>query len=259
MGLPLGTNFELNAEKFNFERDSFATLAEMKAFPLTSVPDGFTAFCEQDFNHYIMCKGCNPSEETGHWRNISTVTDFFDNSVDEFNYNRPVAYGPWREDRVAIVAALGDKVNKVDGKGLSTNDYTTTEKQKLAGLSNYNDSSVVKSIKINGETKTPTAGLVDLGSIGVGTAKIVITEPITSLNALPNVFYVLPELVSLQLTLATEDVDIASHYFIKFTSGATATTLSIPDTVKISGSIDANSFVEVSILDNIAYIKSTAL
>lgn len=30
-----------------------------------------------------------------------------------------------------------EKVDKVDGKGLSTNDYTTSEKQKLEGLSNY--------------------------------------------------------------------------------------------------------------------------
>ena len=32
---------------------------------------------------------------------------------------------------------LSSKVDKVDGKGLSTNDYTTAEKNKLAGLSNY--------------------------------------------------------------------------------------------------------------------------
>ena len=33
-----------------------------------------------------------------------------------------------------IVAKLGTKVDKVDGKGLSTNDYTTAEKNKLAGI-----------------------------------------------------------------------------------------------------------------------------
>lgn len=33
-----------------------------------------------------------------------------------------------------IVARLGEKVDKVDGKGLSTNDYTTDEKTKLAGI-----------------------------------------------------------------------------------------------------------------------------
>jgi hypothetical protein len=30
--------------------------------------------------------------------------------------------------------AIDDKVDKVSGKGLSTNDYTTTEKNKLAGI-----------------------------------------------------------------------------------------------------------------------------
>lgn len=34
-------------------------------------------------------------------------------------------------------ASLNGKVDKVAGKGLSTNDYTTAEKNKLAGLSNY--------------------------------------------------------------------------------------------------------------------------
>lgn len=33
-----------------------------------------------------------------------------------------------------ITNALGLKIDKVDGKGLSTNDYTTTDKNKLAGL-----------------------------------------------------------------------------------------------------------------------------
>lgn len=37
-----------------------------------------------------------------------------------------------------IKAKLNNKVDKVDGKGLSTNDYTNEEKAKLAGLSNYN-------------------------------------------------------------------------------------------------------------------------
>jgi hypothetical protein len=32
---------------------------------------------------------------------------------------------------------INDKVDKVNGKQLSTNDYTTAEKNKLAGLSNY--------------------------------------------------------------------------------------------------------------------------
>ena len=37
---------------------------------------------------------------------------------------------------------LANKVDKIEGKGLSTNDYTTEEKEKLASLSNFNDSSL---------------------------------------------------------------------------------------------------------------------
>ena len=46
----------------------------------------------------------------------------------------------------ALNSAIGNKVDKVDGKGLSTNDYTTAEKTKLSGLSNYDDTSIKSSI-----------------------------------------------------------------------------------------------------------------
>ena len=39
-----------------------------------------------------------------------------------------------------------NKVDKVPGKGLSTEDYTTEEKSKLAGLSNYDDTTVKQDI-----------------------------------------------------------------------------------------------------------------
>ena len=39
-------------------------------------------------------------------------------------------------DAEELDAALDDKVDKEQGKGLSTEDFTTAEKEKLAGLSN---------------------------------------------------------------------------------------------------------------------------
>lgn len=41
-----------------------------------------------------------------------------------------------------ITNALNGKVDTETGKGLSSNDYTTAEKTKLAGLSNYDDTEV---------------------------------------------------------------------------------------------------------------------
>lgn len=44
-----------------------------------------------------------------------------------------------------INTALGNKVDKVSGKGLSTNDYTTTEKTKLSGIAEGANKTVVDS------------------------------------------------------------------------------------------------------------------
>lgn len=59
------------------------------------------------------------------------------------------------------------KVDKVDGKGLSTNDYTTTEKDKLAGIAagaevNQNAFSkvIIGSTSVAADTKTDTLTLV---------------------------------------------------------------------------------------------------
>lgn len=46
----------------------------------------------------------------------------------------------------ATQSALNNKVDKVQGKGLSTEDYTTAEKEKLATLTNYNDTEIKSDI-----------------------------------------------------------------------------------------------------------------
>lgn len=56
------------------------------------------------------------------------------------------------------------KVDKVSGKGLSTNDYTTAEKTKLAGLSNYDDTQVradIEALEGSRYTKAETDALLD--------------------------------------------------------------------------------------------------
>lgn len=52
----------------------------------------------------------------------------------------------------AMNTALAGKVDKVSGKQLSTNDYTTTEKNKLAGISVGAQVNVIESIVVNGVT-----------------------------------------------------------------------------------------------------------
>lgn len=60
---------------------------------------------------------------------------------------------------------LADKVDKVTGKGLSTNDYTDAEKSKLAGIAAgaTANQGTVTGIKVNdGQVQEPTNGVVSL-------------------------------------------------------------------------------------------------
>lgn len=61
-----------------------------------------------------------------------------------------------------IKSALGDKVDAVSGKGLSTNDYTSAEKQKLSGIASGAQVNVIESVKVNGTKLTPSSKAVDV-------------------------------------------------------------------------------------------------
>lgn len=54
-------------------------------------------------------------------------------------------------------AELAKKVNAVDGKVLSTNDYTTAEKNKLAGIASGAQVNTITTVKVNGTALTPDA------------------------------------------------------------------------------------------------------
>jgi hypothetical protein len=76
----------------------------------------------------------------------------------------------------------------------------------------------------------------------------------------PNKFYVFPEMASLDITLGGEiDASIVQEYKFRFTSGATATTLTLPEDIKGDITINANSVVEISIVDGYAVSQSWAV
>ena len=65
-----------------------------------------------------------------------------------------------------INTALGNKVDKVSGKGLSTNDYTTAEKEKLAGIAEGATANVgtITGVSVNG-TSVATSGVANITSL----------------------------------------------------------------------------------------------
>lgn len=64
---------------------------------------------------------------------------------------------------------LTNKVDKVSGKGLSTNDYTTTEKNKLAGIEAGAQVNTITGVKGNSETTYRTGNVnITKANIGLG-------------------------------------------------------------------------------------------
>lgn len=62
----------------------------------------------------------------------------------------------------ATIATVGNKVDKVEGKGLSTNDYTTPEKNKLGGIAAGAQVNVIESIKVNGQAQAVDSKSVNI-------------------------------------------------------------------------------------------------
>lgn len=82
----------------------------------------------------------------------------------------------------------------------------------------------------------------------------------TTATLKPNILYVFPEMASLTVTLGTPtDSNVANEYHFFFTSGSTATTLTLNDVLSDAYSIEANMKYEVSILEGVAYIKGVSM
>lgn len=76
--------------------------------------------------------------------------DLFENpyggSIKYFNGKSWVKVSDESADLSSIKNQLSNKVDKVSGKGLSTNDYTTEEKQKLAGIAAQSNKTTVENV-----------------------------------------------------------------------------------------------------------------
>lgn len=70
-----------------------------------------------------------------------------------------------------INAALSNKVDKVSGKGLSTNDYTTTEKNKLSGIAEGANKTVVDNALID-TSSNPVENQVVTAALGELSGKL---------------------------------------------------------------------------------------
>lgn len=84
--------------------------------------------------NFIESKTAPNPTQYKYW--VDLTENHYGGSIKYFNGSSWVKVSDESGDLTAIKNSLNNKVDKVSGKQLSTNDYTTTEKQKLAGIEN---------------------------------------------------------------------------------------------------------------------------
>jgi lysophospholipase L1-like esterase len=153
-------------------------------------------------------------------------------------------------NRHNILTALADQVHP-------TAETQTALGREIAPLLRIVDVDAVPSkvSQLTNDSGYQTAAQVQTAIAGKAdkTQRIAMTSADTTPTLDPNKLYVFPEMASLAPTFAApSDNTIVNEYHFIFTSGATATTLTVPASVKQPDgfTVEANHVYEVSILEN---------
>ena len=116
----------------------------------------------------------------------------------------------------------------------------------------------VTGVKINGTTKNPSSGVVDLGYI----SKQLSTSTSSSMTLSPNIYYrnTSTSLSTLTITLGSvSNSNIINEYFVEFTTSSTGTTVSLPSTIKWANgeapTFEASTTYQISIVNNLGTIQ----
>lgn len=115
MAISILNGFDYGGQSYDFTRQGFATLEEMASFPEFYLPPLYIALCEETGLPYLYNVSNDSIETYGKWRELSG------SEASLLNYYT----------KTEVNTLLDTKVDKEVDKGLSTNDYTNEEKQKV--------------------------------------------------------------------------------------------------------------------------------
>ena len=198
MSISLLSNLSINSQLPDVTRMQFDTIEDMKNYREQWLPQMYDSFCLEDSKKYRFNKSNSVDPITGKWRVINEggssdlssyytkteTNNLLDNKVDKVSgkglstNDFTDAYKQQIDDnKTAIETLNGDssivgsvdskvataysnatsytdtecakKVDKVSGKGLSTNDFTDELKTKLDNLENYDDTALGNRVTAN--------------------------------------------------------------------------------------------------------------
>ena len=227
-------------------------------------------------------------------RNIKDAKDL---TTGELIYFKSHAQATFMSDGRTVEEAVSE-MSAVDTSNLATKDELAQKQDIISDIDTIRNNAAnykgtVTGVKINGTTKNPSNGVVDLGTvltshqdisgkqdklvsgtniktingesvlgsgditIGGGTSSSAYPEVNhgtgdTTFTLTPNTFHVWDEVTSLTLNFGSGISGMANEYLFQFTSGSTATSLTLPDDIKWANdnapTIGANMIYQVSIL-----------
>ena len=114
-------------------RSMFATVADMAAFSEDYLPDVYVTLCAEDGLQYKFIRSNTVDPVLGKWRVVEG------GSGDLSSYYT----------KSQVNTLLDNKVDKVTGKGLSSEDFTAEDKAKLDSLENFDDTVLDSRITAN--------------------------------------------------------------------------------------------------------------
>ena len=176
MALLIGDNFSYNGKKPNFERDSFETLAALKAFAEANIDNGHIAYCAETNKHYIFNNSNSDDATTGKWRALESE---FSNKVDISDLDKYLT----KDDAQSTYQPIGDYVLKSDISDLASKDEIPTKVSELENDSNFltsvpdeyvTDTELQDAISA-AQFKLPIASNSVLGGVKIGSG-LAITE-----------------------------------------------------------------------------------
>lgn len=128
-----------------------------------------------------------------------------------------------------IVRALK---NSGGGSGGTTNYINLTNKPQINGVT-LEGNKTSADLNIQSQTTQTDHGTAD-----------------TTFTLPPNQYHTWNEVASLTLMLAAEEAGVVNEYHFAFDSGATATTLSLPEGIQTDIVVEPSTHYECSIIDN---------
>ncbi len=165
------------------------------------------------------------------------------------------------EEVVSEISNLATK-NELSQKQDVINDLEAIRQGAAKGataLQSYTEQykGTVTRVKINGTTKNPSSGIVDLGYIN----KQLITSTSSSMTLSPNIYYrnTSTSLSTLTITLGSvSNSNIINEYFVEFTTSSSGTTVSLPSTIKWANgetpTFEASTTYQISIVNNLGIV-----